>query len=423
MTQCVEQPDLTAPEATELAARGRAYPLTEFQRNMLGVQLRQPDTCVLNLPMEFSLPRETIDADRFVGAVARASEHHPIFRTVLELDGQGRVMQRYVPGLDLDVRAEEVTDDEYAELRARLNRPMPLVGTPLVGVRLFVTPTKIHLAVLAHHVAMDGGSINAILDSIARSYDGSCELELDTYYTYLDDESRKTDTPEYAAARAYFDQTYGQTSWCNNLKPDHSSHDYASQRFTLATDVTSEVLWRVRDRLGISPNEFCAAAALMALAEVEGERDVMLNWVFSNRVDPKYQRAGGMVIRLLPLGVHVDDDIAQTARQVHLRAREARPHSLCEWCLDHEDTYHNDALFLVYEGTLVQMESMKRLQAARGALPSPTHTAMRRTTLQVTLRSQGLFFRFACMRALYDEGHVRAFEHALRYSIDRLVRF
>ena len=423
MTQHAAQPDLAAPEEAELAARRNAYPLTEMQRNMLAVQLMQPDTCVLNLPMEFSLPRETTDADRFVRAVARAAAHHPIFRTVLELDHEGRVMQRLDPNLELDVRADAVADEEYDELRRRLNRPMPLLGTPLAGVRLFVTPTKVHLLVLAHHVAMDGGGINAILDNVAKAYEGSDDLALDTYYTYLDDESRKADTPEYAAASAYFDQVYGQVAWCNNLRPDHASHDYSSHRFVLPTDVTSEVLWRVRDRLGISPNEFCATAVLMALSEVEGERDVMLNWVFSNRIDPKYQRAGGMIIRLLPLGVHVDDDVAQTARQVHQRAREARPHSLCEWCLDRERTYHDDALFLVYEGTLLRMESMKRMQATRGALPSPTHTAMRRTTLQVTLLTRGLLFRFACMRSLYEEAHILAFEDALKRSIDRLVQF
>lgn len=418
-----EHDALAALEQIEYAARERAYPLTEFQQNMLAVQLHQPDTCVLNLPMEFSFPREVIDLDRFVQAVRQAVDFHPVFRTVLEFDRQGRVVQRFDAGLTVNVRTEEATADEYDGLRRQLNRPMQLMGAPLVHVRIFVTPTKIHMLVLAHHVMMDGGSINAILDNIARFYDGSGEPALDTYFAYLDAESKKVQTQEYAEARAYFDQTYGQTSWCNNLKPDYASDDYSSYRFMFATDVTSEVLWRVRDRLGISPNEFCAAAVLLALSEAEGERDVMLNWVFSNRMDPAFQRAGGMIIRLLPLGVTVSDDLAQTAAQVHERAREARPHSLCEWALEREKTYQNDALFLVYEGTITQMESMKRLQAARGALPSPTHTAMRRTTLQVTLRAKGLFFRFACIRSLYDEAHILAFKEALMRSIDRLVQY
>lgn len=408
------------PEEVERAARERSYPLTEFQRNFLGVQLCQPETCVLNLPMVFSIDRTTVDVERFARAVQRAVDHHPIFRTVLELDGQGRVMQRYAADLPYEVAVEELSDEEYDELRGRINRPMRLLGVPLVQVRLFATQTQVHLVMIAHHIALDGTGINVILDSIARVYDGYDELATDTYFTYLDDESKKSQGTSYAEARTYFDETYGQKAWCNNLGPDHETEDFTSARLMFVSDVTPDVLRRVKERLNLSPNEFCATVALLSLAEVEGERDVMLNWVFQNRVNPVYENAAGMLIRLLPLGVTVGGDVAEVARQVSRLSRDAIAHSSYEWCLEHEDTYRDDALFLVYEGSILAMESMRRMRAKVGPLPSPTRTVMRRAALQVTERPQGLFFRFAYQAGLYDEAHAQAFRDALVRNIQLL---
>ncbi|MBR3326126.1 MAG: hypothetical protein IKG22_02235, partial [Atopobiaceae bacterium] len=66
---------------------------------------------------------------------------------------------------------------------------------------------------------------------------------------------------------------------------------------------------------------------------------------------------------------------------------------------------------------------MKRLHAQRRTLPSPTHTVMRRTSLQVSLFEQGMLFKFIYARNLYDESHILAFKDALKRSIDRLVQF
>ena len=423
MAHLATHDDLSGAKEVELAARRRTYPLTEFQRSMLEVQLCQPNACVVNLPLVCSMPREAIDVERLVQAMRQAVDHHPVFRTILEFDGQGCIVQRYDASLPYEIPVAEVTDEEFDALRGSLNRPMRLLGASLVDLRLYVAQTNVHLVLVAHHAAVEGTTLNVLLESVVRGYEGNAELAPDAIFSFLDEASKKAETAAYAEARAYFEREYGQTKWCTNLKPDYASNDLSSANFMLPTSVTSKVLRRVRERLGISPNEFSALAALMALAEVEGEPNVRLDWVYQNRANPTYHDAAGMLISLLPFGATVGDDLSKMAAQVHDRSRAARPHSSYEWCLAHEKLYESDALFLVYEGSILQLDVMKRLHAQRRTLPSPTHTVMRRTSLQVSLFEQGMLFKFIYARNLYDESHILAFKDALMRSIDRLVQF
>lgn len=401
----------------------RAQPLTGFQRSMLEVQLCQPTACVLNLPMIFSMPRASIDVERFVQAMRETVDRYPIFRTVLEFDGQGRVVQRYEPRLRYELAVQEVSDEEFEALRPTLNRPMRLFGASLVDLRLYVAQTSVHMLLSAHHVALEATSINVLVESIVRLYEGKEGLAPDTFYAFLDEAGQGEGRPGLAQARAYFEREYGQTAWCCNLKPDYVSDDLSSASFRFIAPVTPEDLRRLRDSLGISPTEFCAQAALMALSEVEGERDVRLSWVYQNRANPAYRDAAGMLIALLPLGVTMDDDVAKVAAQLHERSRAARPHSAYEWCFEHERLFESDALFLVYEGPLLDMDAMRRMQAQMSVPPSPTHTVLRRTSLQLVQLPQGLLFKFIYARSLYSEEHVNAYKEALLRSIERLVQF
>lgn len=120
MTHVAMRDDPSAAEEVEMVARRRTYPLTEFQRSMLEVQLCQPNTCVVNLPLVCSMPRESTDVDRLVQAMRQAVDHHPVFRTILEFDGQGCIVQRYDASLPYEIPVAEVTDEEFEALRGSL---------------------------------------------------------------------------------------------------------------------------------------------------------------------------------------------------------------------------------------------------------------------------------------------------------------
>ena len=137
----------------------------------------------------------------------------------------------------------------------------------------------------------------------------------------------------------------------------------------------------------------------------------MLHWVFQNRISPESEKAGGLTIRLLPVGARISSgaDIKETLRQISARIRGGIANSSDEWCL------------LVYESSILEMGSMKEHNAITEILPNPDGTAVRRTAMQILSMPTGLCFRFIYIEALYDAEHIAAFKKALEKWIDMIM--
>lgn len=415
--------DTSSTEEIEKNARLKAYPLTAFQLNMFDYQLCAPKTCMWNIPMLFSFSREALDEDRFIEAVQKMTVHHPVFRTRIYFDEEGRVVQRYDPSINLTVEPENLSEDEFGKLKDTLNVPIKLLHSPLVSARIFITETHLYLYLLSHHIMIDGSGLNILLDTVWAYYDGDKEPLTDTWFTYLAREQRKTDKKSHAQAERYFKQEYEGIDWCCNLKTDYSSSDLKFNGFIISSNLTEEKMERIKQSTQLSPNELCAALTLLAMSESEKEENVMLHWVFQNRISPESEKAGGLTIRLLPVGARISSgaDIKETLRQISARIRGGIANSSDEWCLNHESVYQNDALFLVYESSILEMGSMKEHNAITEILPNPDGTAVRRTAMQILSMPTGLCFRFIYIEALYDAEHIAAFKKALEKWIDMIM--
>ena len=405
----------------EKEAREKAFPLTAFQLNMFDYQLCAPQSCMWNIPMLFTLSKDTVEADRFLLAAQKMADHHPVFRTVVFFDEEGKVVQRYDGDITQKIEMETLTEAEFREKRDKLNKPVRMLRSPLISIRLFKTEAHIYLFLLAHHIIIDGTGINVLLRTLWDFYDGK-EPRIDTWYSYLDVESKKATQEQYLKAEQYFKREYGNAEWCNNLKPDSNSDKLELNSFIIQTDLTEDKLAGIKQRTRLSANELSAAVSLLAMAETESEENVMLHWVFQNRITQESENAAGLVIRLLPVGATIrkDCDLSEVLDQITIHIREGIANSSNDWCLDNESVFQNDALFLVYEGSILEMESMRAHDAAAEILPNPDDTTVRRTAMQVMAGEQGLIFRFVYIDALFTQEHIEAFKHALEKWIEKL---
>ncbi len=372
--------------------------------------------------MLFTLPADSVDITRFCNAVQSMIDHHPIFRTVLSFDEDGRVVQCYDPSLAVTAKTERLSETEFCDLKPVLNRPVRMLRSPLIKVRLFLTESHLYLYLLSHHIAIDGSGLNILLRSLWAYYDKQ-EPATDTWFTYLDEEHNNADRKQYEQAKLYFSREYEGTDWCCNLKTDHNTNDLRFDSFIIQSDLTEDKLSHIKESTQLSPNELCAAVALLAMAETEGEENVMLHWVFQNRISPESENAAGLTIRLLPVGVSVTEgaDMKEMLRQLSARIRGGIANSSDNWCLDNESVFRNDALFLVYEASIMDMESMKEHNAVTEILPNPDGTAVRRTALQILAAPDGLIFRFIYVNAMFEADHIAAFKKSLEKWIDRMT--
>lgn len=405
----------------EAEVRGNAYPLTGFQINMFDSQLYAPQTCMWNIPILFSFEREEIDSRRLLDAVRKTVEHYPVFRTVLDFDNNGLVVQQYRKDLDCTVEMEHFTEAEFAEVKKGLNQPFRLIRNPLILMRLMETEEKVYLLLYAHHIVIDGTGINVLMNSLWDFYDGKQAPPVDTWFSWLDDELARAQDPQKALADAYFERTYGGMRWCRNLRPDTVTRNLSAKIHTIQSGLTRDVLENIKTKYRISPSELSVALTLLALSETENEEHVMVNWVFQNRLTKAAENAVGLLIRLLPVGVTIPEGEAleDTLRNIGTHIRDGIANSASDWCLDHENVYLNDALFIVYESTIMDIDCMKEHHAEAEFLPNPGMALIRRTSLQVVESGQGLVFHFFYVDEMYRKEHIETFLRALEKWIRR----
>ncbi len=417
------------PVLKEEKARKKAYPLTAFQLTMFNYQLYYPMSCMWNLTLLFSFDKDKLDVGRFTQAVSRVIDHHPIFRTVLTFNEDGFIVQHMDQELDVHRASRKVSEEDFEKLKQGFNKPFHLINNPLIRIRLYETPEKLHFLMISHHMVMDGVGINAILNNIYSAYQGEEDLPLDTFYSWLEDQRQFRSTPEYEEAKRYFDDTYGKVDWCNNLSVDHElvdRHRMSNDKYVTGASYLivppEDLLPRMEKEFHLSKSGFCAAIALLGLHDCEGKDNVMLNWTFSNRTSPASQAAAGMMLKLLPLGVEIRPDTSteDVFRQVARRINEGIANCDCDWFQDHPSVYVNDPLFLVYEADILDMPAMEELGAEMEMLFDSSNIMVRRTTLQVMETEEGFAVELYYVDGLFDEAHRDAFHRALKNRLKDL---
>ncbi|WP_419995150.1 non-ribosomal peptide synthetase [Streptomyces boninensis] len=150
-----------------------SYPLSFAQQRLWFFNRLEGPSATYNVPI---LAR--IDGDLDVGALRAALAdvvaRHEVLRTVFtEEDGEPR--QRVLPAASaaLPVDVTEVPADRLdAALRAEAEVPFDLDEGPAVRATLFRTaPGRQVLALVLHHIACDGWSVNPLLRDLGDAYD------------------------------------------------------------------------------------------------------------------------------------------------------------------------------------------------------------------------------------------------------------
>jgi hypothetical protein len=150
--------------------RGDARPLTLSEQ--LFVASERPDG-----PLTIALLSRVdgrLDADRVARAVAAVFARHPMARAQLRdrAGAQGwRILPRPVrdPVVELTARAAA---DVWRALEALSLRPFDLGAAPLVRVLVAHDPDGDWLGMVAHHLALDGRSLLALLTETMAAYPG-----------------------------------------------------------------------------------------------------------------------------------------------------------------------------------------------------------------------------------------------------------
>lgn len=260
---------------------------------------------------------------------------------------------------------------------------MNLIGEPMVKMRCIKTDTNAYLFIVFHHVVMDGSSLQLVFASIVHAYMGM-DLELDTYYSYLEDEERLSNTSAYRESFQFYQDNYEGVDWCREIPEDKDETGNINGRRFIDTELTPEGLANMEKICGITPNGFVNAVVSLTLSKMSGDPDVVTTFSFHNRADKRKQHAGGLLVRSLPLGVHLNEleTLADLYESIKAQTAQNIAHSAYNWANDTENSYENDIFAVVYEtAAITSTDALDMIGAKLEPLEAYNEAALRRKIL------------------------------------------
>ena len=407
-------------QAEEENARKKAFPLTAVQQNFYDIQQRSPQSLMWVLPVLYAFP--SADEKRLVKAAQTMVKTHPIFCTVLSEDGTGRITQAYRPELLPPIRVETASEEEIAQIRATLkdpDLPFRMTGNRLAKVRLLRTEKNVYLYLLIHHVLTDGTGIQAMPNTLKAAFRGEAP-DPDCYYSWLEEESEKSRTPEYDRSREVMEKLYQGVDWIGQLPTNGRVGGAENTVLGAFIPMTEEELQSREQETGLSRTGLCALAIMLSLAKQTQRRDILINWVFSNRGDARLNAISCMVLRSLTLGLRFDrmETLADACREVREQMLSNIACSAYEWCLHHPPQNGNDRLFFVYEGAITGFDILRDIGGKMIPMLMSNQAVVHPMSAQVLAWQKdgqpGLLLACYCNKNLYDAAETDRFKAIMR---------
>ena len=338
---------LESLDAREERARLVPHPISPMQLQMIDYQLFEPESTMWST-MHFLARFEDADADRLCDAVNRALRQHPALSTAFFFDKKRQLKQQYRPELLPEVMVEDVDPETEDALADTLLRPFDrLLNACLCKARVFRGRKGCYLFMDVHHVVMDGGSMCVLLADIMNAYFGR-PLQKDYYFAMLAEAEKRSEEGEYERDCAYFRECYGEMSdWCNNLPQDHEDANInqgLSRVYRMSFD--AQQVHAAEEYWGVTLSVMAIAGGLMALSGFTGEKHVIVNWIFNNRIAPEAAGSVGMLIRNMPAAARMEEYVSARELLHSVKDQVAGAIAHCDYDLMAEKlrAYLNDSM-------------------------------------------------------------------------------
>ncbi|HLH25147.1 MAG TPA: amino acid adenylation domain-containing protein [Chloroflexota bacterium] len=314
------------------------------QRGMWVLHRLAPQSTAYNLGLSWRV-RSPVDLRALERAFQALAARHAALRTTFALES-GELVQvvhgyQAIPVARVDGGAWD-EDELSAQVAAAARQPFDLEHGPLLRVTLFSRADADHvLLIVAHHIALDGQSMQVLVDELGLLYAAETAGERVTlprperqYPEYVDWQLAMLESPEGARLQEYWLRQLAGELPRLNLPADHPRPPVqrfrgGAQEFAIDAEVTCRL------RTLAKANGTTLYAALLAALQVllyryTGQEDILVAGITAGRSRAEFERAIGCFINTVAL--RADLSGTPTFIQCLSRARET-----LLGALDHED--------------------------------------------------------------------------------------
>ena len=334
----------------EAEARRHAYPPFAIQVSFIDMQLYSPHHPIFNIPVCYEFEDVTI-AEDLAEALNAVIENSPIFSTRFGFSDENELVVRFVEGSCEKVTVRKVTAEEFAKISRGFNTYFERIfDAPMYKCGIFVTEDRGYLLMIFHHMLIDGMGVQVFLNRLLTAYRKK-ELPMDTFYTTLRRYNEGRKAPSYKEAEDYMNSAYGGISWSRNFEPDITDGANEQGIYPVPVQISRQDMEEFEKRTGVTRNQMCAAALILALAECNGKEDIMIAGAFHNRVDHSTKNALGIQLRKVPTGVRLGQisNLQELFDSISQQSMNSIRFCDCEYIIDTERPFLDDYVTMTYE--------------------------------------------------------------------------
>ncbi len=351
----------------EALERKKSHYLSAMQTKLIDYQFAKANSTMWNNMYYLFRFNKKTDPERLRKAVNQAIHHHPALSMKIGFDENGELIQTYCAEQLPEIQFEKCTDMDVIKMKDELIKPFPMFNSPLLRVRMFLTGRYSYLFFDVHHLAMDGACIGIVMSSIVKAYNGE-PLPPDYYCAYLANEDSIRKSPQYLEDKTYFEKKYSGYNWCWIPEPDREESVPTAAGLTIRFPFDASDLEAAEERLNTSRSVISIAAAILTLHETSGRNDIMTNWIFNNRLGSFASNSVGMLIKNLPVGVHMDQihNLNELITEIKKQVTDGISHCSYDYFAAQDSAFYNDPMEVNYQQNMNadELASLHPLQIA-----------------------------------------------------------
>lgn len=291
-------------------------PLNYLQGYILERVEEDPTSRMFNLAKFFRV-RKGVDLRKLADALTASARTHSALWSTLAQDADGEIVQRKsLPYESFKFPIYKTTEEElFADLPS-IVKTFNAFGGRLFDAAIYDCGDNAYLLSNFHHLVCDGYSFPVILEDAHKIFNGET-LSEDTYYEILKRRAEKSSTPFAEASRTMLRETMKAKDYVTLPKPDLAGESgYGAEEFPLELPASfNDFLAAHR----VTRHHVFLAATVLALKEITGANDVLVDWVFHGRLSKDELKTVGAFMVDLPLVVDGEEEFTNDELLTHIK--------------------------------------------------------------------------------------------------------
>ncbi|RNB58979.1 amino acid adenylation domain-containing protein [Brevibacillus gelatini] len=281
------------------------YPVSSAQKRMYVLRQFTDTGTVYNMPSALYIEGD-LDVERFEAAIHKLIQRHESLRTSFHTV-QAEPVQRVHEHVELNVRYEELTEDQVESAIESFVQSFDLTQAPLLRVGLFKLAEKRHLFLMdMHHIISDGVSAGIIMEEFSKLYRNEELPALAVQYKdFAVWQSELFQSDVYAKQEAYWLDAFSGDIPVLNLPADFSRPLVQSFEGDCVSFQADKSLLEDLTKLA-QENQSTLFMVLLAaynvlLAKYSGQEDIVVGTPIAGRSHADVEKVLGMFVNTLAL--------------------------------------------------------------------------------------------------------------------------